>query len=36
MAKDKSSHNTINVSPRKPTGKKKEMKTIESTEKKGK
>lgn len=30
MAKEKPSHNTIDVSPRKSTGKKKQMKTIES------
>lgn len=33
MAKEKPAHNTINVSPRKPTGKTKEMKIIESKEK---
>lgn len=30
MAKEKSCHNTVDVSPRKLTGKKKEMKTVES------
>lgn len=34
MAKDKA--NVIDVSPRKPASEKKEMKTVKSTEKKGK
>lgn len=30
MAKEAKGHNTVDVSPRKPSGKKKEMKTVES------
>lgn len=30
MAKEKAGHNTVDVSPRKPTGVKKETKVIES------